>query len=172
MRAQDDVQVAEQGFAITVAGGPTGPVVDQSQPLIDTSVGGLAIGSSSEQKLAQIVLGGITGSLDEVRFPVACSDGTLVVQIQGVDGTGEPDGVVRASESVPASSLPSFGSNPPTLRPISFSSPAVFNTNDSFAIVLDNPTGSCGVFQGPLGTLIRMVARSSTRGRINQGGCR
>lgn len=45
--------------------------VDQEQPTIELGYT-LAIGSSSEQKLAQVVTAGKTGNLTEVRFAVAC----------------------------------------------------------------------------------------------------
>ena len=152
VRARDDVQVAEQAFSITVAGGPSGPVIDQQQPVLDTGAGTvIAIGGNSDQILAQVVTAGITGSLDEVRLAVACGSGDLVVQIQGVDDNGQPDGNVLASEIVPGTSLPSFGSNAPSLRPIAFASPASFNSGDQFAIVVDNPTGGCSTIPGPTG---------------------
>lgn len=127
------------------------PLVDQEQPIIDASVGGLAIGGTSDQILAQTVTAGIAGDITEVRFPVACASGALVVEIQGVTATGQPDGVVRASTSIAAASLPAFFPAPPEFRGLSFSSPASIGVGDRFAIVLDNPTGECGVFQGPVG---------------------
>ncbi len=57
-------------------------VIDQEQPVIDTTVGGLAIGGGSQQQLAQVVTAGITGRLTAVRFPVACSTGSLTVEMQ------------------------------------------------------------------------------------------
>jgi hypothetical protein len=126
--------------------------VDQQQPTIDTSpgVGNLAIGGGSEQILAQVVTAGVSGLLGEVRFPVACAAGALVVEIQGV-ASGEPDGVVQASQTVSAASLPSFFADPTGFRKIVFSSPASVTAGSKFAIVLKNVTGSCGLLQGPVG---------------------
>ncbi|MEX2153662.1 MAG: hypothetical protein WD825_10010 [Gemmatimonadaceae bacterium] len=130
----------------------TGAVVDQQQPTIDTSpgIGNLAIGGGSEQLLAQVVTAGVSGTLGEVRFPVACDAGALVVEIQGVT-SGEPNGVVQASQTVPAASLPTFAADPTGFRKIVFSAPASVTAGNKFAIVLKNLTGSCGLLQGPVG---------------------
>jgi len=125
-------------------------VIDQQQPTIDASVGGLAIGGNSEQMLAQVVTAGISGKIAGVRFPVACESGDLVVQIQGVTA-GQPNGVVLASQTVTAASLPSFAPNPPSFRSLVFSAPATVTVGTQFAIVLKNTTGVCDVFQGPVG---------------------
>ena len=121
-------------------------VTDQQQPVIDITVGGLTIGGGSEQKLAQVVTPRISGVLREVKFPVACSSGDLIVEIQGV-AESTPNGVVLTSETSPGSSLISPD---PSFRSLSFSKPISFAAGSSFAIVLRS-TGSCSVFQGPLG---------------------
>src|SRR5262245_16933558 len=85
--------------------------IDQRQLIIDSSpsTGSLAIGGSSEQKLAQVVTAGVSGFLTAVRLPVLCgATGTLNVEIQAVD-EDKPNGVVLTSESVSASSLPFAG---------------------------------------------------------------
>ena len=127
------------------------PLLDQSQPVIDTSVGGLAIGGSSQQKLAQVVTAGISGSLTEVRFPIACDAGDLIIEIQDVT-TGKPNGVVLTSETIPGSSLPSFFPTPGVVSFRSFvlSTPVSFSAGSQFAIVLTSP-GACGIFRGPVG---------------------
>jgi hypothetical protein len=122
------------------------PVIDQEQPLIDGSVGGLAIGGASEQKLAQVVTAGASGPLTEVRFPLSCDSGDLIVEIQGTTA-GKPNGVVLTSETIPASSLPFIGV---VFRSLAFSTPVSFTSGDVFAIVLRS-TGACGVFRGPVG---------------------
>jgi hypothetical protein len=133
----------------------TGPLVDQQQPIIDQAAGALGIFQTpttggSGQTLVQTVTAGTTGSLDSVWLPVQCASGDLVVQIQGLDGSGEPNGVVYASQIVSSMSFPQFGVNPPSFRQIAFSSPASFNSGDQFAIVINSP-GSCDIFKGPLG---------------------
>ena len=125
------------------AGLRAAPVVDQQQAVIDTSVGGLVIGGGSRQKLAQVVTAGLSGLLVEVRLPVACASGNLIVEIQGVaDGT--PNGVVLTSQSFAG---PFSGA---TFTSIAFSTPVFFNAGDRFAFVLTS-AGACGIFQGPVG---------------------
>src|SRR5262245_5110437 len=124
-------------------------VSDQQQPIINTSAGALVIGGASQQKLAQVVTAGVSGSLTMVRFPVACDAlDNLIVEIQGVTAA-KPNGIVLTSAVIPGTSLPMFP--PPTsFRSIVFSRPAVFSAGSQFAIVLRS-TGSCVVFQGPVG---------------------
>jgi hypothetical protein len=126
------------------------PLVDQQQPVIDPTVGGLAIGGSSQQKLAQVVTAGVSGSLTEVRFPVACDPAAnLIVEIQGVTGN-KPNGDVLTSQTIPGSNLPVFFPSPPSFRSMVFSTPVDFSAGSQFAIVL-RAAGSCGVFRGPVG---------------------
>lgn len=149
VRATDGDQLATQGFSISVApdGGGGTTFVDQQQPDFDTGVGFLTIGGGSEQMLAQVVTAGTTGSVQEVRFPLSCSAGDLLVQLQGVDSSGRPDGIVAASESIPAAQLPSFP-GAPEFRSIAFSNPVAYNQGDQYAIVLSS-LGNCGIPQGP-----------------------
>jgi hypothetical protein len=126
-----------------------GPIIDQQQPVIDSTVGGLAIGGQSDQILAQVVTSGIPGSLEAVGLPVACSSGSLTVEIQRVTGD-VPDGFVWISEMIPAESLPSFYPAPPSFRNTAFTTPVFFPAGVRFAIVLSS-SGQCGIFQGPPG---------------------
>ena len=125
-------------------------VIDQQQPAVDLTVGGLGIGggSNSEQMLAQVVTAGISGVLTEVRLPVGADSGDLIVEIESVTG-GRPNGVVLASESFPAATLPPV-TLPPDFVRLPFDSPTAFLAGDAFAIVL-RTGGSFGIFQGPPG---------------------
>jgi hypothetical protein len=152
-----DMFIGDPSTAVGYPAGPdhahikiAGAVLDQQQSTIDVSVGGLAIGGQSNQKLAQVVTAGISGKLAEVRFPVACDNGALIVEIQGVS-SGQPNGIVLASETIATATLPHFPPNPPSFRALAFSTPASVTAGSPFAIVLKNPTGGCGVFQGPIG---------------------
>jgi K319-like protein/carboxypeptidase family protein len=129
----------------TATSGHAQSVIDQEQPIIDLTVGGLGIGGGSEQKLAQVVTAGRSGALSEVRFPVGCSDSSeLRVEIQGVSG-GVPNGVVLTSETAV---VPSPGNV--EFTGIVFSAPVSFAAGSRFAIVLSSD-GECGMFQGPVG---------------------
>lgn len=126
-------------------------VLDQSQSMVDTTTGTLAIGGSSDQKLAQVVTAGLAGSLTGIGLPVAGS-GTLLLQIEGVSG-GLPNGVTLTSQTVAGSGLPGFLTDPIGFRHVDFSNPYFFSPGDHFAIVLSvlNPsTDSFGLLSGPL----------------------
>ncbi len=127
------------------------PVVDQQQPVIDDSVGGLAIGGLSDELLAQTFTVGLAGDLVEVDLPIACSTGDpLILEIQGVAATGEPDGTLLRSQTYSGAGLSSFFPDPPFLRPFILSVPLPVTVGDRLAIVLNSP-GECAIFQGPLG---------------------
>jgi len=120
------------------------PVVDQQQTAFSTSFT-FAVGGGSNQKLAQVVTAGLSGTLTEVRLPVACSTGSsLIVEIQGVSA-GIPNGVVLASQVHTGLPTPV-----PTFQSLTFSSPTSFTAGTQFAIVLRS-TGVCQTFRGPVG---------------------
>lgn len=122
------------------------PRIDQEQPGIELTVGGLALGGPSAQKLAQVLTAGLSGALEEVRFPVACSSGDLRIEIQGVTD-GEPSGFLLTSELIPGASLSGPGSS---FRSLVLSPPVAVTAGSRLAIVLSTD-GSCGVFRGPAG---------------------
>lgn len=125
------------------------PIIDQQQPVIDPGIGGITIGGGGQQKLAQVVTAGISGVLTEVRLPVACASGNLVVEIQGVipdSQGGRPNGVVLTSQTIQGSSFPSLF----TFNSLIFSAPVSFSVGSRFAIVLSS-AGDCTVLQGPVG---------------------
>ena len=130
---------------------PLDALLDQEQPVIDASDGTLSIGDASSQILAQVVTPAVSGLLAEVRFPVACSSGGLIVEVQGVAG-GVPNGVVLASRLVDGSTLPT--PVPSSFRSLVFTTPPTVSAGVPFAIVLRSP-GSCGVFPGPTGDSYR-----------------
>lgn len=145
-------------FVLVAGKGPlvAASEVDQQQPVIDITVGGLAIGGGSQQKLAQVVTAGISGFLTEVRFPIVCDSADLIVEIQGVTDE-KPNGIVLNSETFAGINLPSFFPNPGVVsfRSFAFARPTLFSAGDQFAIVLKS-TGTtasetCGIFQGPVG---------------------
>jgi hypothetical protein len=125
--------------------------LDQQQPVIDISVGGIAVGSFSQQKVAQVVTAGISGHLTEIRLPLVCGPiSSLILQIQGVTNE-KPNGTVLGTTIVPGSSLPSFFPGEVTLRPLQLSQPIAVTQGHQFAIVLDATGEGCGMFQGPVG---------------------
>ena len=118
------------------------------QPLT-TTTGALAIGggSGSEQMLAQTVTAALDGEMNALFLPVACASGRLVIEIRDVVG-GLPGSTVLLRRRVPAASLPAVGLR---FRRIALGHRLPVAAGDRFAVVLSNPTGSCGIAQGPVG---------------------
>jgi hypothetical protein len=121
--------------------------VDQEQPV--TAAGPTyAVGGSSDQKLAQSFTVGLEGALTEIHLPVSCSSGELIVEIQSLDSGGRPSGRTVASGRVPARDIGPPLSN---FRPISLEEPLDVLPGQHYAIIISNPTGTCGMLQGPEG---------------------
>ncbi len=121
-------------------------VVDQEQPLTRPSEATHAVGGGSEQKLAQTFTVGAEGSLTEIRLPIACSSGELIVEIQLLDRRGMPSGRTVTSGRVPASDIgPPLGE----YRSIALDPPLDVLPGQQYAIVISNPTGTCGMLRGP-----------------------
>jgi hypothetical protein len=134
--------------ALKIDGGST--VLDQMQPIIDFTVGGLTIGGTSEQKLAQTVTAGVTGSMVGVFLPIACATGEVIVEIRALDGH-EPGDTVLRRRRVAANDVPPIGPTGARFGSYRFLVPLSLSEGDRFAIVVQNATGSCGMFQGPVG---------------------
>ncbi len=129
-----------------------GAELDQSQPALDPALIPFGIGGQSEQVLAQVVTAGRSGSLTAIGLPVA-GVGTLIVQIQGING-GVPNGTVFASQAILGSSLPDFITDPTGFRQLELATPVDFSAGDRFAIVLKAltpSTDSFGFLSGPSG---------------------
>lgn len=124
--------------------------IDQMQPLIDTTAGALAIGGASQEKLAQTVTVGHDGRLRGVYLPIVCDSGRLIVEIRNVDSSGTPSSILLGRSSFPAGDIAMIG---PLFRYFNLDddSDLSFVSGNRFAIVLRNPTGTCGIFRGPTG---------------------
>jgi len=122
--------------------------IDQMQPIIDETVGPLAIGGTSEQQLAQTVTVARDGHLRGVFLPVSCDSGRLVIEIRNVDLAGAPGAVVLARHMFDSEDVTPVG---PIFRYFKLGHDAglSFAAGARFAIVLRNPTGSCGISRGP-----------------------
>jgi len=128
-------------------------IIDQEQPSFDATATYI-IGGPLGQRLAQIVTTGMTGSLLEVRLPIAANSVLqLNVEIQGVNSEGKPNGTILTSQSFNPADFPPFPPAPPTFRSFQFSTPCSFQVGDQFAIILStaDSTGGWMIFQGPLG---------------------
>jgi hypothetical protein len=127
----------------------TDQVIDQMQPRTDASAGALAIGggSASQQKLAQTLTVALDGEMTALFLPVACASGRLVIEVRDVVG-GLPGPNLLARRTVAAARLPAVGLR---FRRIALGRGLTVAAGDLRAVVLSNPTGSCGIAQAPVG---------------------
>jgi hypothetical protein len=124
------------------------PGLDQQQTTVDPSANTNAIGGGSQQILAQVVTSGRAGRLTEVRLPVACSSGNLIVEIRYVSSTtGEPVGTAVSAETIAGATI---SGTPPPFRSVKLSVPVWVGVGDRLAIVLSS-AGTCAIWPGPVG---------------------
>ena len=121
-------------------------VIDQFQPNID-SASILAIGGSSEQKLAQTITIDIAGILKGVYLPINCADGRLKIAINDVVD-GEPGSFEYTYNQVRSARITNQIT---TFRYFGLPGDLSVEVGDEYAIVIDNPTGSCGISGSPVG---------------------
>jgi hypothetical protein len=133
---------------------PPRVVIDQANAPASVADISYAIGGQSDQYLAQTVTVGVAGRLWEVRLPVGCATGDLVLEIRDVGSDGKPGTRVLRQLTFDAASNPEL--YPPSLtsefrilrvtgRPLNFA------VGDTFAIVVANAArydGSCGLWPG------------------------
>ena len=127
--------------------------IDQFSPAAKPPVPStLAIGGGTEQVVSQTVTAGRSGRLRELRVPLACTDGILVVEIRDVNAAGQPGTMVLTSKRFAASALPGPVTNDYRDLFMLDASPRLrLAAGQRFAISFANPTGSCGVWPGPEG---------------------
>ncbi len=128
------------------------PRIDQEQVNVDETVGGVAIGGGSDEKLAQVITAGADGFLRHVTIPIACdASSQLTVSIQTVAG-GLPTGTVLASETLPGDLFPSTPPSPDSaFRIIEFAFPTRVRAGDEVAIVMEAIYPGCGIYSSPGG---------------------
>jgi len=126
------------------------PVLDQSAPVDPGAALTWAVGGAGHQWVAQTLTVGIDGHLAEVRVPIGCGSGRVVAEIRDVDpGTGLPGTTVLVRRSYRADFFPTVVTA--TFEPLRLGGRAAVAAGDRVAIVIGNPTGSCGILQGPAG---------------------
>ncbi len=135
------------GLAIGFSGtGQAAKIIDQLQPNIDNSAI-LAIGGSSDQKLAQTVTISTTGILKGVYLPISCADGRLNISINDVV-LGEPGSLTFTNKKIRGSRVSNLVTQ---FRYFGIPGNLLVNAGDQYAIVLENATGSCGISGSPVG---------------------
>jgi hypothetical protein len=137
-------------MAVSAHAQSPGIFIDQMQPVVNNTPGviTLAIGGSSQQKLAQTVTVGRAGRLRGVFLPIGCQTGKLVVEIWNVEAD-LPGSVLLGRHGFPAEDVTAIGG---LFRFFKLQDTDLsFAAGDRFAIVLRNPTGACASFPGPAG---------------------
>jgi hypothetical protein len=136
-------------------------VVDQEQPVIDTTVGDMALGGYYGQQLAQVFTAGRTGLLAAVEFPLECGSfsgaptGAITLEVRDVVG-GVPGETVLATTMFDPIAFPNFWPDdfPPYLRRLPLSTATAVTAGLQYAVVLRFATENdtfCGVSSGPEG---------------------
>jgi len=121
-------------------------IIDAMQPAISSS-STLAIGGSSEQKLAQTITLSETGILKGVFLPLGCSTGKLVITLTNVE-SNQPGSVILDQKRIRAHRI----NNPvTTFRYFGLPGAVTVYAGDEIAIILDNPSGTCGLSRSPDG---------------------
>lgn len=124
--------------------------IDQSAPADAPPT--LAIGGATQQVVSQTVTAGRDGVLVAVRAPLSCADGTLVVELRNVDASGHPGPTILKSATFPAASLGGDVTSAfRNFRIAGDGAPLRLTAGQRFAISFSNPTGSCGLWPGPVG---------------------
>jgi len=128
-----------------------GAATDQSQGVVDATAGfTIAVGGASSQRVAQLFTAGVSGQLVELEVPVACADGTLLVEVRNVEA-GLPGGEVLAEELFDPSELTWFVPGVATWSVLRLRPSPKLAAGTPYAMVFGNPTGSCGLLPGPPG---------------------
>ena len=122
---------------------------DQAQDRIVPAGETLALGGSSQQRLAQVLTVGRPGDLVGVTLRVACADGGIDVDVQGVSADGRPDGASVATGAIPA------GTSPAPLEAgvwvwVGIRPAVTVAAGDRVALVLSS-TGTCASLNAPVG---------------------
>ena len=103
----------------------------------------LAVGGSSQQRLAQTLTVEVGGRLAGVFLPIICANGKVQVEIRDVKGD-LPGPHILASQSVRAADLDMLRFTYVEMR-----SRHVFGAGNQVAIVVSNDSGSCGLAPAP-----------------------
>jgi hypothetical protein len=122
---------------------------DQAQDRIVPAGETLALGGSSQQRLAQVLTVGRPGDLVGITLRVACADGGIDVDVQGVAADGRPDGTTVATGVMPA------GTSPAPLQAgvwvwVALRPALTVSAGDRVALVLSS-TGTCASLNAPVG---------------------
>ncbi len=127
------------------------PVPDQEAPAADPIPFTFALGGGSGQVLFQSLTVGLNGRLAELRLPIGCASGEVILEIFNANPSGLPVAGERprlrrrfAADMFPEVVSGDFQSLPLGGR-------VGVTPGERIVIVLSNPTGSCGIAAGVAG---------------------
>ena len=124
------------------------PVVDQSAAVDPANPFNFALGGGSGQILYQSFTVGIAGRLAELRLPIGCGSGEVIVEIFDADAAGLPatGASPRLTRRFAANLFPDIVTI--DFEPLPLGGRVGVNPGDRLVMVLSNPTGSCGIAAG------------------------
>ncbi|MEM9291667.1 MAG: hypothetical protein AAGD01_08300 [Acidobacteriota bacterium] len=126
--------------------------LDQRQETFSSIGSVYALGGEVEQRLAQTVTVGISGRLSRVEAPIGCTEGELLLEIRNLRADGAPGDTVLHSQTYPAEDFPAEAPLGAWSTLVLTDGPS-FTRGQRFALVLDNPTGSCDLIGAGTGDL-------------------
>lgn len=125
------------------------PEFETEQVNLDTA-SLLALGGSSQQRLAQAFKVDVGGYLSHLTLPMSCQPKARIhITIEKTSG-GVPNGSVLAYEVVPGHVFSSVPTPAVGFRIVEFGSPVKLGPGQ-YAFTLTAKDGDCGVYAGPVG---------------------
>lgn len=121
-------------------------IINQMQPILSTG-SSLAIGSGSNQKLAQTINVSELGVLKGVFLPIACDSGKLKITVADVVAN-LPGSFILTSKKIAAKQITN---DITTFRYFALPGSVPLLPGDQIALILENPKGSCGLSRSPAG---------------------
>jgi hypothetical protein len=108
-----------------------------------------AVGGPADQVISQTVTAGVDGRLWEVRVPIGCDSGALILEIRDLS-VDLPGPTVLYQREYRIRDFPTPVTD--DFRTLRILGPPVrLSAGDTYTISLSNPTGSCGIWPGPVG---------------------
>jgi hypothetical protein len=121
------------------------PLLDQQAPVATPQPFTWALGGASKQVLYQSFIVGLDGRLVELRLPIGCESGEVVLQIfdANSDGLPIPGTEPRLTRSFAADTFPDIVLD--DFHPLPLGSSVSVSAGERLVFVLSNPAGSCGI---------------------------
>jgi hypothetical protein len=123
-------------------------VLDQQAPAADPVAFTFALGGESGQVLYQSLTVGLNGRLAELRLPIGCESGEVILQVFDANSEGLPiaGADARLTRRFAADSFPEVVST--EFQSLRLGGRVGVSAGEQIVIVLSNPTGSCGIAYG------------------------